>query len=459
VTGPETIVVAPAAGRWRRIAARTLTVVGVVLAIFAIVANFARNQLLDSGEFRDTAAQLIESDAVRSQVALTLVDQLYQNVDVKAELEAQLPDDFQGLAGPLSAATRQLADRAARELLDRPRVQRLWIETTALAHDELVQVLRGRSGVVTTDEGKVTLDLRELVVRLGEEVGIGGQVADRIPASAAQIALLDSDELGTAQRAVDVLEAVALWLWVLALAVWAAAIWLARGRRRLEVRAIAFGLLVVGIGVLVVRELGGNYLVGELVQTQSVVPAAEAAWSITTRLLADAGWTVILLAVFMLLGVWFAGPGRRASASRRALAPYLRRPELAFGAYAVVVLILLWWGPTYQWRSWLTVLVMIVLGAMGMEAVRRVTATEHPDAVATDVWAGVKARLDAWSASLRDTGTAREVRGSEPREPAPAPAPRTPVELSEQLEAIAALHARGALTDDEFAAAKAKLLA
>ena len=39
-----------------------------------------------------------------------------------------------------------------------------------------------------------------------------------------------------------------------------------------------------------------------------------------------------------------------------------------------------------------------------------------------------------------------------------APAPQERVGISSELEALAALHQKGALTDGEFAAAKAKLL-
>jgi uncharacterized membrane protein YebE (DUF533 family) len=42
--------------------------------------------------------------------------------------------------------------------------------------------------------------------------------------------------------------------------------------------------------------------------------------------------------------------------------------------------------------------------------------------------------------------------------PAPAPAPAAGGDTTAELERLASLHTAGALTDDEFAAAKAKLL-
>ena len=45
-----------------------------------------------------------------------------------------------------------------------------------------------------------------------------------------------------------------------------------------------------------------------------------------------------------------------------------------------------------------------------------------------------------------------------PPPPAPAPAPPAPSDSAEQIEKLAELHTSGALTDEEFTAAKAKLL-
>ena len=37
---------------------------------------------------------------------------------------------------------------------------------------------------------------------------------------------------------------------------------------------------------------------------------------------------------------------RLAVSARRALAPYLREPRFAYGGFAAIVLLVLWWGPT-----------------------------------------------------------------------------------------------------------------
>ncbi len=59
-----------------------------------------------------------------------MVDELYTNVDVQAELAAALPPRLQPLAGPAAAGLRQLTDRLANEALQRPRVQAAYGRTS-----------------------------------------------------------------------------------------------------------------------------------------------------------------------------------------------------------------------------------------------------------------------------------------------------------------------------------------
>jgi hypothetical protein len=422
------------AGTGRIVLARVLVVLSIVLVVVSLLANFVKREALDTSVFRETAREMIADPAIRAQVAATAADTLYEYVDVQAELEAKLPENLQGLAGPIAGATSELVVRVADELLSRPRVQAVFVESATVAHRQLIRALEDEGTFVSTTGGNVVLDLRPIVLELGDRFGLGETLADRLPEEATQIKILQSDELETAQDATSLLEAIANWIWVLVLVLWVAAVWLAAGRRRLEVRAIAVGLVVAGLLAVVVRGLAGRYVVEELVQTDSVRPAAEAVWSILTDRLATAAWLLVLIGAVTLVGVWLTGPGRRANAVQRALAPYLRRGDIAYGAYVVLLLLFLWIFPWGQFRN---VLIVIVLSLLGFESLRRVTAREHPDAVATDVWAGLKARFEG--------------------EPEPLPAAGAASTASE-LERLGRLHASGTLTDEEFAAAKARLL-
>jgi hypothetical protein len=318
---------------------------------------------------------MIENDAIRMQVANTAVDRLYANVDVEAAIAERLPPAQKALAPVLAGLLRSGADRAAEATLERPRVQTVWVETTTATQRQLVRLLDDKTEFVQTEGGKVVLDLRPIMIELGDQVVVIGRVAEKLPDSAGRITIVDESQLETAQTITRILRAVADWMWLVALLVAALAIWLARGRRRIELRALAIGVLVVGLLMLAVRRVAGGYLVDELAKDDSVKPAVRDAWNILTQVLADRAWVWITLGVVTLVGVWFVGETRRAGQARRAAQPVLenRLTTYAIVAGSVVVLGLI--APLFA-RGWTMTLLMVALVIVGVEVIRRVVLRE-----------------------------------------------------------------------------------
>ena len=99
--------------------ARVLVVLATIFAVVGLLAGFVRYQALDNETFSDTTAQLIADDEIRDQIALSLVDSLYANVDVAGRLEDRLPADQQKARCTVGRRRRQLADRAAVRVVER----------------------------------------------------------------------------------------------------------------------------------------------------------------------------------------------------------------------------------------------------------------------------------------------------------------------------------------------------
>jgi hypothetical protein len=301
-----------------------------------------------------------------------------------------------------------------------------------VTHQRFVRVVKGEAEAVQTEGGDVVLVLSPLLSDLAEQVGLG-DVAARLPANAGTIVIMDSDQLEAVQRLVRILDFMATWLWAIALLCWALAVYLSPGRRLKTLRGIAFGLLFVGLAVLAILRVAGNFVVDSLVEVPSNRAAAENAFGILTETLKTSAWTLTAIAILMILGTWLAGPGRRATAFRRASAPVLRdRPEVVWGVFAFVVLLVLLWGPIRATRNLVGIVVLVGLAALGLWAYRRLTLNEFPDAAAGE-----------WSLS----GTVGRLRGG------------SGDSHVAQLERLAALRSQGALSEEEFEAEKAALLA
>jgi hypothetical protein len=416
--------------RTRVIAARALVVLGVLLVVISLLANFVRREALDRDTFRDTSQELIANEAIRNQVAATMVDQLYSNVDVAGVLQQRLPENLQPLAAPLAGLGREAIDRGAQELLARPRVQALFVQASSLAQAQVKRVLEDETPRLQTTNGNVVLDLRPLVVQLGDRFGFLGDLDQSLPPNAAQVTLLKADNLETAQSVTQGLKVVANWIWIPAIVAWAVALWLVPGRRRREVRAIGIGLIIAGIALLVIRSLAGSYLTENLAQSDSVRPAVAAFWSILSDGLAEGAWVGIVIGVIAALGAWLTGPGARPRRIRHTIGPWLARPGLAWAVFAAVLLLVVWALPL---QRFLTAAILVVLAAIGFEATRRQVAQE-----------------------IVEEGSAGGLSIPKPSIPwRQAPAGTSGVD---ELERLARLRADDLLTEEEYAAAKARSL-
>ena len=424
----------------RRLLPLTLITVGSILAFLAIFAVWANRQLLDADNWTETSTELLENDEIRGQLSIYLIDELYANVDVQAELAQALPPRLQPLAGPAAGAFQDLGVRGVDRLLERPRAQVLWEQANRRAHTRLLQVVEDGGGeAVSTGGGNVTLDLKALLEQTQEQFGVGGRLADRLPPDAAQLTVLKSNQLELAQDAVRFLKALAIILVILWLGLFALGAYLARGWRREALRACGIGLILAGAAALVARSAAGDAVVG-LAKTAAVEPALEETWSISTSLLVEAATASLLYGFAVVFAAWLAGPTGWATATRRGLAPFLREPRFAYGGLALIVLLLLAWGPTPAFRNPLLALILIAFLAVGVEALRRHTAREFPNANRDDT-------MRRW----------RE-RRAESRSRSARPAPTNGNDRVSELERLAALHDSGALNDAEFAHEKADVL-
>ena len=295
-------------------------VVLVVAGLLLLLSSFAiwiNRVALNTRSSRARAARSSTTTGSAAAVANRAVDELFANVDVQAEVQAQLPNDYEGLSGAATAGLRQVSYQIVDRALEQSVFQSLFRASLEESHRTLVEVLEGGGDRVSTQGGVVTLDLRQIIQESADRIGIGSQVADRLPEDAGQIVVLRADELDTAQNAFELLKALAWVLPLLTLAAFGFAVWLAGDRRR-AVRGIGFTLVVVGLIGLVAANLTRNYVVDSLVASRDDRQAANDAWDILTSLMRGSFRLMIIVGA--------AVPARRVA--RRSRPTRVDRPRL-----------------------------------------------------------------------------------------------------------------------------------
>jgi hypothetical protein len=413
-----------------------LSVLGTIVTLLAIFSIWANRQLLNTDNWVSTGDRLLANEKVDERLADYLAEEVFTGARLEAKLEEALPPKLAPLAGAVAGGLHGLAPQVAERLLEAPHVQALWSDANRRAHEQLLRVLDGGGTTVSTANGTVTLNLRPLVESVGERVG-ASELGAKLPPNAGKLTILHSDELEAAQQGVKLLRHLPIVLTLLALILFGLAVWLAGPRRREALRAAGIGFVVAGVLVLLLRSLGGHYVVDALARSDTGKPAFEAVWGIATSLLATVARSALAFGVLVFLAAWLAGPTALATALRREAAPYVRAHQAtAYVAAAALFLILVAWAPVTAFHKPLGMLVLAVLLAIGAELLRLQIVREFPDVEGGEF----RERMSAFGALLR-------------RRDRPAPAAGVGAEV-EQLERLASLHRDGSLSDEEFASAK-----
>ena len=424
-------------------------VLATVIGIASVLALWVKRQALETETWTELSTELLEDEAIRDAVGGFVVSAIFDNVDVEGEIASTLPPRAQPLAGPAASGLRQLAGRATEEALAGPRVQALWEDANRAAHERLIALLDDEGEFVSTTGGDVTLDLSGLIGEVAAAVGISADVAARIPADASQLEVMKSDELDAAQSGVKILRTLAWFLSALTLALYAVAIYLARGRRREILRGVGFSFITIGALALIARSAGGNALTDALAETSTAETPVLHTWEIGTSLLKETAESLIAYGAVAVLAAWLAGPSSVATSIRYALTPYLRQPRIAYSGLAVALVLLFWWNPVVATDRLIPSIVLAVVLAIGVEALRRQVVREFPDRVATGTPEGIARAL---------AERMREARERRVAATAPAPGPPPSDTRLDQLERLAGLRESGVLTDEEVAAEKRRIL-
>ena len=359
----------------RRIGAATLLVVGTLLWTAAIFGVWAQRQALNTDNWVATSSRLLENDQIRTALAVTLVDRLYDTDAVTQRLRDTLPRRLQPLAAPAASGLREVALRNAPRVLGTAAALKAWQTANRGAHRALLALVDGK----VAPGGEVNLDVKGLLTTVAKGTGLPAGATDRLPPSVATVQVLKSDQVKNAQDAVSLFRD-GLWvLVILGVASFAGAIALSNDRRH-TVATVGICVIVAGIAVLALRRVAGAWLVDSLADAPNAHAVAGDVWSIATSLLVDAAEGSMLFGLIVASGAWLAGSGRVATAARRVSAPGLRtHAAIARGGLAVALLLLVWWGPV-PWTGHLIPVALVAIGAfVWLEWLRRRTLEEFED--------------------------------------------------------------------------------
>ena len=308
-------------GWWRTPVVALLITVAALLAPLAIVATWARDQVGDTDRYVETVTPLATDPAVQDALVARITNEIFKRLDIKSltqetvdALQAQgLPprvaDGLDALAVPLERGVRNFVTERVERIIKSPEFEQAWIAANREAHAQLVAVLTGKdTDTVTVTGNAVNVNLAAVIETVKAQlVQAGFSRAAALPTVNAQFTIFESADLTKAQSGFRFLDATATWLPVIALALAALAVYLARSRRRALLAvglAVAFAMLLLGSILNIFRPI---YL--DAISEQGLNP--EAAASVYDQLVSFIRLNlraVLVVALAVAAGAWLSAP-------------------------------------------------------------------------------------------------------------------------------------------------------
>lgn len=403
----------PTNGRGRRIGVTVLSVLAVLFLALGSVGYWASRTAFDNDVFVERVGPLAADPAVQTALADWLTSEVLQLIDVEGYLKESLPPPANLLAKPLTAAVDEFVSKEVRNILASDAFQALWQRVISEAHQAFILVTSGDTpNVSTNDEGQVVVNLIPVIGQVFESLtGASPELVSRVtgtleslasdpPADAVAalekatgitlpenfgVLVINGDGTLTTVRNIVEITRVSVVALILAFVVCtAAAVALARPRRRAGVQLLG----AFAVAVALVRQLA---LLVDSRLTQDVrVPvnrdAADAVVSSVMEGLYQTLAVLMFVIISVAIGLW-------ATQRRQAIAAVFERSEAPARWWvtpspaslqitaAVVAAALLWWMGPALWFA-----VVVVVGLVVVELV--LWRAERAKPVDADVMSG-----------------------------------------------------------------------
>jgi len=318
---------------WWAVSSAILITLACVLAPLSVASVWASSELSDTEQYVETVAPLADDPAVQDALAAEITTTIFENLDVEeltsealATIAAQ-PDvpprvaaALPALATPIANGVQSFTRDQVDSLLASPQFAQLWAEVNRVAHEQVVKLLEGnQGGAVSAQDGTITLNLAPIIEEVKTRlVAQGFDLANNIPAVDKSFVLAESDAITDAQGFYSLLNTLGIWLPIVALALFAVGVALARDRRRALLKGglgIAAAMVVLGVALTLVR-------MWYVETTPAGILTPEAAGSVfdtLVRFLRTGIRALAVLGLVVALAAFLTGPSTAAVKTRASL--------------------------------------------------------------------------------------------------------------------------------------------
>jgi hypothetical protein len=265
--------------RFRQAVAMMLVILACLFSTVAVSAGWARRTLFNTSRWIETVTPIVDHPSVTTALSRKITSEVLTLVNAQSVAEEALPPRAQLLVGPMTKAVGDFVENEVKSLLQSDAFKQLWVRANSFAQPQVVAVLHGEGDVLSSQNGKVVLNLVPVVNQVLKRIEARGQdlfernvklpeissgevpeaarqkleaaLGVPIPPDLGEIVIFQSNKLESAQDAVSFFDRTLVIVAAFAIVTIFAALMISRNRRRTLIQTSA-GIVV---GLVIMRRL------------------------------------------------------------------------------------------------------------------------------------------------------------------------------------------------------------
>lgn len=284
---------------------KVLLIIGTIFTVFAIVALWLNNALINTEGYVSTVAPLSQNQAIATDISSQLTEKIFNQIPVEETIKNALPSQAQFLSQPLTAEFENFIQKQLQTIITSPQFNQIWIQINRLAHDQVIKLLTGSSEIVTVNQDQVVLNLQPLIEALQTNLsqkGINIFSNLSLPNENRQFVLFQSQTIVKAQKFVNAIDKLSFIFPAVALIAFVGAIILLPNHFR-AVFWVGICLAIDGVITLILLVIGRSQFIKSTPNLSD--PASTAFYDTITRLLQNTAWTILGLGILLAIIFYF----------------------------------------------------------------------------------------------------------------------------------------------------------
>jgi hypothetical protein len=334
VTTPIAVAAAPrrVSGWWRPPVVVLLVLIATICAPAAVVARWVSHEVGNTDAYVATVAPLASEPAIQAAITDQVTNAIFERLDVQSitnqavqalsnqGLPPAVASGLTALSGPLADGVENFVHDQVAKVVASQQFQDAWAAANRTAHAQLVAVLTGEStgGAVTVQGNTVSVNLATVIDTVKATLHDQGfTIVDKLPTVNASFTVLESANIGKAQRLFALLNTLATVLPVLGVLCLVGAVAISRNHRRTLLVAalcVAASMLLLGAALNLARPAYLDALPSSIPQDAGADVYDTVTATIRTNLRA-----VLVLFLVIAGAAWVTGASAPATAMRGAL--------------------------------------------------------------------------------------------------------------------------------------------